>query len=149
MNNENHKIDSSTNTLTIIGLVFDGLSVLMKIYVLFALSSFKEQISGASDSGLFTVEEVEKILSFVNTVTIAYIIFTIVTSLLFVLSLICYVKLKNGKLTEHQSKKAYIYLIVWGITNLLLNPIAGVTYLASGIRGIKGYREEADCRNGI
>ena len=147
-NNNIHNIDSTTKTLTIIGLIVETFGVIGRFYLLFALSSLKAKI--LEDNGvLFTEAELTRIIAFINSITTGLIVFSIVTLLLLILSSILHIKLIGNKLTEEQSRKVYLYQKIWGIFNLIINPIVGVAYLASGIRGSKGKREDTDYRSGI
>jgi hypothetical protein len=147
--NDKHTVDQTTKTLTIIGLVVEFLGVIGRIYIFSALRNLTEKLKDISEESLFTEEELTKLLDTIHNANVGIIVFSVITSALFIVSIVLFYKLLAGNLTEKQSKKVYTYQRIWGIINIVINPIVAVSYISSGIRGRKGIREESNQRTGI
>lgn len=148
MENITHEVDSTTKTLTISGLIMEALGVLSRIWIISSLNNFRNNMNDMSET-FFSKEELVHILDFVDKASIAIIIFSVVTAILFIVDLILFYKLLSGKLTDEHSAKVYLYQSIWGFFNIIMNPVVGIAYLVSGIRGRKGIREESNQRPGI
>lgn len=129
-----HKMENTPKTLTIMGLIVEGMAFLVFIG-LTILASLLSSIPKAdliaqgfsdSDADLF-----------LNVTGVFYTVFIIIGSVLlvmFMVNLVLFTKLMKGHFTEKQAKQLFVYQAVWGGISLLFNTITGVLYLVSAIQ---------------
>lgn len=144
-----HKMENTPRIITIIGLVFEGISG----FVLVALGTLFqniERIPGYSDSLLdMSPDEIEIYQTFMEIVTNVIFIMGIIICLVFIINLFLFVKLMTGKFTEEQAHKVYLYQAIWGGINLLFNQVTGIVYLISGVQGFNKQKDTIETREGI
>jgi hypothetical protein len=144
-------MDRTPKILTIIGLVFEGFSVV--VLGIFALLFRNYQELPFMDEAMaeLTGSELEDfiwIMDFaINLMTVMFVIIGV----FFIINIFLFSKLMSGKYTEEVAKKVYLYQAIWGGFNLLSNQITGILYLISGVSGFNGYKEmtKKDIREGI
>lgn len=146
-----HIMDRTPKILTIIGLVFEGFSVV--VLGIFALLFRNYQELPFMDEAMAEMTGAELndfiwIMDFVVNLTFGMFI---IIGIFFIINIILFSKLIGGKYTEETAKKVYLYQAIWGGINLLSNQITGILYLISGVSGYNGYKEmtKKDIREGI
>lgn len=144
-----HTMDNTKRIITIIGLVFEVISVFGIIFGLWFMKNF-ENIPGMSvELASMSPEEYEFMMwVFEISINIMTVLIFIV-GLFTVINLYLFTKLIRGKFTEEQAKKVYLYQAIWGGINLLSNQVTGILYLISGVGGYNGHKEQKDIRQGI
>lgn len=144
-----HEMDNTKKILTIIGLVFEGISIIAIAFSLWLFSNI-ENIPGLSMELAEMSQEEYDMMMWVFDLSISIMsvmIFVIGAAAL--INLFLFTKLIRSKFSEEQAKKVYLWQAIWGGINLLSNQIVGILYLISGVGGYNGHKEERDVREGI
>lgn len=144
-----HTMNDTPKILSIIGSVFDFLGV---ISLAFTAYIFKFIFTEDFFDGLVAPEEmgeIQEIVELYQVIGNVMIVFAMIIGLVFIINLIVNLKLIRGKLTEQQAKKAYTYQLFIGVVLILLNTIAGIVYIVSGIKGRDNEPDRIDTRAGI
>lgn len=142
-----HQMDKTYKIITIIGLVFEVISVIFLTIMTVLINSYKSWFSYNSE--IMTFEDYELMIVMFDTIKIVLIVLLLIVSSFVILNLILFSKLIRGKVSETTAHKIYLYQAIYGGINLLSNQVVGVLYLVSGIYGYKGFKEERDVRPGI
>jgi hypothetical protein len=130
-----HKMNETSKVLTIIGLVFEGMAcigfviggLVFSVLEIFTLDSLLAE-------GL-TLDEANSVLLIIEIMGGIFIVLATLIFVMFMVNLVVFTKLINGKYTLEQAKNIYIYQVVWGGISIAFNQITGVLYLISGIKG--------------
>ena len=128
-----HKMEETPKVLTIIGLVVEGLAVLV-----FAGANVLVRILEAipkSDliaEGM-TPEEADIFLSSMGVLGTVFIIIGIMLVIMFSVNLFLFTKLIRQKFNVNQAKNVYLYQGIWGGISLSFNTITGVLYIISAV----------------
>ncbi len=144
-----HTMDNTKKIVTIIGLVFEVISV---FGIAFTLWFFKniDSIPGMSLELAEMSQEEYDLMMWVFDLSISIMsVMIFIVGFFALLNIYLFSKLISGKYTEEQAKKVYLYQAIWGGINLLSNQITGVLYLISGVGGYNGHKEQTDIRQGI
>lgn len=144
-----HEMDRTPKIVTIIGLVFEGLSVFgifLGAYILRHIQDFPFMSADTLD---VPQDEFDLMIDIYMIIADVMFYMGIFLALVFLINILIFPKLIRSKFTEEQAKKAYLYQAIWGGFNLLFNQITGILYLISGVTGYNGHREERDIREGI
>lgn len=144
-----HEMDNTKRIITIIGLVFEGISVLGIAFGLYVFRNLESIPWMTAEYADMTQEEYEFMMSFFELFANIFSVMIVVVTVILLLNIYLFSKLMSGKYTEEQAKKVYLYQAIWGGINLLSNQITGVLYLISGVGGYNGHKEEKDIRQGI
>lgn len=144
-----HKIQNTPKIITIIGLVFEGLSALILLFTGLFFRSI-DKIPGYTESlSDMSADELEIYEFFINFVTNVALVMGIILIGVFILNIYLFTKLINEKFTEEQARKVYLYQAIWGGINLLFNQITGIVYLVSGVQGFNNQKDRDETREGI
>jgi len=130
-----HQAEETSRISTIIGLVFEGLGMFLTL-------SFAAGINVANaideqmflDEG-FTASEAEMLMNIVDVLGIVLLVLGGILLVVFLVNLVLFKKLLNGRFDPETAGNIYLYQIIWGAINLFFNQIAGILYLISGIKG--------------
>lgn len=146
-----HKMDRTPRNLTIIGLVFDAVSVV-------SLSGFAWVFNHLSSFGVYELirEDVSPsewtyLLGLFDFLSALLMVLAIITIVLFMISVVLFTRLIKGRYDERKAKKVYLYQAIVGGIYLLFNQVTGIMYLISGVMGYNGHKEmtKKDIREGI
>lgn len=144
-----HEMDNTKKIITIIGLVFEGISVLAIGFSIWMLSNFENLPGMSAELAEMPADDYEFMISLFEFLVNVMNVLIFVVGAIFILNLFLFSKLISRKFTEEQAKKVYLYQAIWGGINLLSNQITGILYLVSGVGGYNGHRETKDIREGI
>jgi len=132
-----HRPDNVSKIATIVGLVLEGLSLVMSFLGVLFISWLRR-----ADMEFFYnldpdfPEEFFEFLSPVLSIAfIVSVVMTVLLTIIFVVNVILFSKLLRNRFQTSHSKRVYIYQIIWGAINLLMNQLVGLAYLISGING--------------
>lgn len=149
----NHIMDRTPRIVTIIGLVFEGISVAVMGIVAFLFKFYlnadnESLVNLLTEDGASTadIDFVFEIYGFIGNLLIGL---AIVIGIFFIANLVLFTKLIKGKYSEETAKKVYLYQAIYGGVNILFNTFVGILYLISGVMGRQGRRDEIDVREGI
>ncbi len=144
-----HKIQPTPKIITIIGIILEGIAG-VSCWIGYYLLVNIDKLPGYSDSLLEMTSEELEAYEFIMDLSLGLLsILAIVISVMFVINLILFSKLINGRYTEEQAKKVYLYQAIWGGINLVFNTVTGILYLVSGVQGYNGQVDRIDIREGI
>ncbi|AIO18381.1 hypothetical protein KQ51_00496 [Candidatus Izimaplasma bacterium HR1] len=144
-----HEMDNTKKIITIIGLVFEVISVLAIVFGIWILSNF-ENIPGMDiDLAEMSQAEYDLMMWYFNLMVSILKVMAYVVGAITLINVYLFSRLIGGKYTEQQAKRVYLYQAIWGGINLLSNQITGVLYLISGVGGYNGHKEQKDIRTGI
>lgn len=144
-----HDMDKTPRIVTIIGLIFEGLNVAGSLFTGLLLRNFESlpfYDLAIADMSVAEVSEVLDLFAWLSNLMIGL---AIVIGVFFLINLVLFSRLMQGRYTEESAKKVYLYQAVWGGVNIALNLITGILYLVSGVTGYGGHKEETNIRNGI
>jgi hypothetical protein len=130
-----HRAEETSRISTIIGLVFEGIGMFLTLSFSAGINVanvFDEQLF--LDEG-FTTSEVEMMMNIIDVLGIVTLVLGGMLLVVFLINLVLFKKLINGKLDINTAANVYLYQIIWGALNLFFNQIAGILYLISGIKG--------------
>ncbi len=133
-----HKMESTPRILTIIGLAFEGLSVIGIFVTLPLLRKVLDPAFLLEMDPTITQADLDFIEIFNGFILTFAIISGIIISIFFIINLILFTKLLRGKFTEETAKKVYLYQFIWGIVCIFINSIVGILYIISGYTGQQG-----------
>ena len=149
----NHVMDRTPRIVTIIGLVFEGLSVIMMGFIAFVFKAYLTVnnqffVDLLTEDGASTadIDFVFKLYEIIGNVLI---VLAVVIGLFFILNIVLFTKLIKGRYSEETAKKVYLYQAIYGGVNLLFNTLVGILYLISGVMGRQGRKDEINVREGI
>ena len=149
LNNEMHVMDNTKKIITIIGLVFEIISVFAIGFSIWLFKNFDSLPGMSLELAEMSQEEYDMMMwIFDLSISIMSVMIFIVGAFTLI-NIYLFSKLISGKFTEQQAKKVYLYQAIWGGINLLSNQITGVLYLISGVGGYNGHKEQKDIRSGI
>lgn len=112
--------------LTLIGLIFEGVSLLFLLFILFL--SYQPWVINLLES------ELAQDVVWLDLIRAFMIFVTVIATLLFSLNLYLFTPIIKGEQTKNTSSK-FLYQAIYGVINLAFNQILGIIYLASGILG--------------
>lgn len=144
-----HTMQNTNRILSIIGSVFDFLGVLglaasaLMFKVLFTEEFFMEFVPEAETGEIQQIVELYQILGNVM------IVLAMILGVIFIINLIVNFRLISGKLDENQARTSYTYQLFIGIVLVLLNTIAGICYIISGVQGRNNEPDKIETRTGI
>ncbi|QMS84853.1 hypothetical protein [Candidatus Xianfuyuplasma coldseepsis] len=144
-----HQMDKTPRILTIIGLIFEGIgapSTLFGAWVMMNFDSFPGISAETMDLTQQDFNEVVELFAWLGDILF---VLAIVMGVVFLVNLVLFVKLLQGKYDEESAKKVYLYQAIWGGINVLFNQVTAIMYLISGVSGYSGHREERNIRDGI
>jgi len=130
-----HQVEDTSKISTIIGLIIEGLGMFFTLSMA-AMINLMDAIDEQFflEEG-FTESETEMLLNFVDILGIVLLVLGGVLLIVFMVNLVLFNKLLNGKFDIETAKKVYLYQIIWGAIILFFNQISGILYLISGIKG--------------
>jgi|AntRauTorcE11897_2_1112592.scaffolds.fasta_scaffold08713_1 hypothetical protein len=130
-----HQVEDTSKISTIIGLIIEGLGMFFMLSMA-AMINLMDAINEQFflEEG-FTESETEMLLNFVDILGIVLLVLGGVLLIVFMVNLVLFNKLLNGKFDIETAKKVYLYQIIWGAIILFFNQISGILYLISGIKG--------------
>ncbi len=146
-----HKMEQTPKILTIVGLVFEGLSVTV-------MSLFAWMLAQFTDSRLYdlieqdsTPEEMADVEAVFDILQTPIIVLAILMGTLLLINLFLFTRLIRGKYNAETAKKVYLYQAIIGGVNMMFNQVTGIVYLISGVMGYGGHKEltKRDIRDGI
>ncbi len=145
-----HKMENTPMIITIIGLVMEGIAVVVLAGTSIFMLSIKNMVGfrNAIEADL-SQEEYLEMIKWMDWIGYFILVMTIVLGVFLILNLYLFPRLMKGKYTEEQAKKIYLYQAIWGGINLVMNQITGVLYLISGVQGYNGRKDIIDVRDGI
>jgi hypothetical protein len=144
-----HTMDKTPRIVTIIGLIFEGLNVVGTLVgglFLRNFESFPLFDLAMAEMSAAEIDEVLELFAWLSNILIGM---AIVVGVFFLVNLVLFTRLMQGRYTEEAAKKVYLYQAVWGGVNVALNLITGILYLVSGVTGYGGHKEERNIRTGI
>ena len=136
-----HSMKHDSKTLTSIGLIIEGLFVLMSFMItLFVVLMPSLILDSMISTNLppYTHDEL-LIFSFIRFV---FGLITLTGFILFLINLIVFTKLLKGNLHPSKAEALYTYQFIIGIIYLFANSIVGVLYLISALFGKRTLNEE-------
>lgn len=144
-----HKMQNTPKILSIIGSALDFLGAFGVLVTGFVFKSvldeeFFEDFVPAEDMG--EIQEIVEIYQFIG--NIMYVI-GLVLAVIFIINLVNNLRLILGKCTESQAKVAYTFQLFIGIVLILLNTVAGIVYIISGVQGRNNEPDKINTREGI
>lgn len=145
-----HKMEKTPRIITIIGMVVEGISVV----VLFGTSILLKNLSNlpglrnAQEADMHPAEYID-LVNFMNTLGIVVLIMAIVYAIMFFINIVLFSGLIKGRYDEEKAKKIYLYQAIWGGFNLLSNQLTGILYLVSGVQGYNGRKDMINVREGL
>jgi len=144
-----HKMERTPKIITIIGLVFEGISGFVLLFFGLFFQNI-EKLPGYTESLTeMTPDELEFYQFFMEIVTNIVFIMGIIILIIFIVNIYLFTHLMSGKFTEEQAHKVYLYQAIWGGINLLFNQITGIVYLISGVQGFNNQKDTIITREGI
>lgn len=145
-----HKMEIKSKIITIIGLVMEGIAVIVLTGSAILMLSI-DNIKGFRDAleADLTQDEYLEMLQWMDWIGYFILGLAIIIGIFFIVNLYLFPRLMSGKYTEEQAKKIYLYQAIWGGINLLSNQITGILYLISGVQGYNGSTDTIDVREGI
>lgn len=149
MTSELHEMEKTNKIITIIGLVFEGVSVFVLFITYFFMKFLIDNIP--YDPQEMSLDEYNYMVSTFDWVMTLLIVMGIILGVFFIINVFLFPKLIRGKYTYEQAKKVYLYQAIYGGVNLLFNQITGILYLISGVRGFNNEQEmkKEEIRDGI
>ncbi|MBN2604610.1 MAG: hypothetical protein JXR62_02145 [Bacilli bacterium] len=144
-----HKMERTPKIITIIGLVFEGISGFVLLMTGLFFQNI-EKIPGYTESLTEMSPDELELYEFIMGIAqnVVYIM-GIVIIVLFVINLYLFTRLMREKLTNEVAHKVYLYQAIWGGINLLFNQITGILYLISGVQGFNNQKDNVKTRDGI
>ena len=145
-----HKMENTPMIITIIGLILEGIAVVVLSATAVFLLNIKN-ISGFTSAveADLSQEEYIEMLQWMDWIGYFILVMTIVLGVFLILNLYLFPRLMKGKYTEEQAKKIYLYQAIWGGINLVMNQITGILYLISGVQGYNGTKDTVEVRDGL
>ncbi|KFZ27614.1 MAG: hypothetical protein KQ78_00153 [Candidatus Izimaplasma bacterium HR2] len=145
-----HKMENTPMIITIIGLVMEGIAVVVLAGTSIFMLSIKNMVGfrNAIEADL-SQEEYLEMIKWMDWIGYFILVVTIVLGVFLILNLYLFPRLMKGKYTEEQAKKIYLYQAIWGGINLVMNQITGILYLISGVQGYNGRKDIIEVRDGI
>lgn len=145
-----HKMEKTPKIITIIGMILEGISVV----VLFGFSVVVRKIQdlpglGSAIEADMTYQEYSDFIDIMNLLGVVLIVMATVYSIFFIVNLVLFTGLMREKYDEAKAKRIYLYQAIWGGINLLSNQITGILYLISGVQGYNGNKDKVNVREGI
>ncbi len=144
-----HKMENTPKILSIIGSALDFLGILgmfvgaFVFKAVFTREFFEELVPPEEMAEIDTVIE---IYQFVGNIMV---VMGMIMAVIFIVNLIMNLRLMSGKLSESQARVAYTYQLFIGIVLILLNTIAGIVYIISGVQGRNNEPDKIETRSGI
>lgn len=145
-----HKMEKTPMIITIIGMVFEGVSLIF-LYGFFLLFLNAKHIPGLGSAmeAEMSSSEYTDLLEFMNFFGYVLMVMAIVVTIFFIVNLVLFTGLMREKYTYEKAKKIYLYQAIWGGFNLLSNQITGILYLVSGVQGYNDRKDKVNVREGI
>ncbi len=135
-----HKMQDTPRILTIVGLVVEGLAILVFASATVILRTIanipKDDLINDGWSDL----DAQILLNFTRSFSIVTLIIGILIFVMFLINLVLFTKLIKGMYDEKQAKHIYMYQAIWGGVCILFNTITGVLYLISAVQSQSKYR---------
>ncbi|MFP4077813.1 MAG: hypothetical protein ACLFUQ_01550 [Candidatus Izemoplasmataceae bacterium] len=130
-----HKPEEASKIATVIGLVFDGIGMFGMLAVAAAVNVAEVfTVDLFLDEGL-TQSEAELMVDILDVLGVVFFVAGGIFLIVFMVNIVLFTKLINGRFNAEKASKTYLYQIVWGAINLLFNQISGIAHLISGIKG--------------
>ena len=145
-----HKMERTPKIITTIGMVIEGISVLVLIAttILFFNIQKMPSLGNAADAGM-SPSEYADLIEFLGYIGYFILAMTILYTIAFFVNLVLFPGLMKEKYTEEKARKIYLYQAIWGGLNLMSNQITGILYLISGVQGYNGRKDKVNVREGI
>lgn len=145
-----HKMEKTPRIITIVGLVFEGIYVIV-LHLVTILFFDIQKIPGLRNAAEadMSPSDYSDLIDFMEYIGYFILAMAIVYTVFFIANLILFPRLMKERYTEKQAKNIYLYQAIWGGINLMSNQITGILYLISGVQGYNGRKDKVNVREGI
>lgn len=131
----NVEVHSTTKTTTVLGLVFEGLGLLMMVLGLVFLQLLSTlSVNDLINEGL-SQGDAQLVLLIGAVLRLVLLVLTFIVGAFFMLNLWLFTKLIKQHYDYETAQKILLYQAIYGGFNMLFNQITGVLYLISGLTG--------------
>ena len=145
-----HKMENTPMIITIIGMIIEGISVVVLIGTTILLRNIQNFPGmGSAQEAEMTASEYADLLKFMDVIGNITFVMAIIYGIFFIVNLYLFTGLMREKFTEEKAKNIYLYQAIWGGINLISNQITGILYLISGVQGYNGRKDSIEVREGI
>jgi len=131
-----YELNTTSKTLTIIGLCLEIITVILLLILAFFLLSMPEVLKDAIRAEGLPDSQEALVFLILDIAGLAVMIWGFVLFVVFWVNLYLFSRLMLGKFTHAKAKSVLIYQAVWGGINIVTNQIVGIVYLVSAIMGL-------------
>ncbi len=129
-----HHMEDAPRMLTIVGLVVEGLALLVFI----AATIIANIVSAIPKEDLlesgWLAQDVDIFLQTATVLVTIFMAIAILLGIMFTVNVFVFRRMMKGQFTESQAKYVYLYQAIWGGISLTFNTITGVLYLISALQ---------------
>ncbi len=144
------KLPTSVRVLTILGLVFQGLSLLFTAFIFFMIARLPAFFMMILEEAFVTADELNAFymaLPFLRTVITIVIIFQLA---FFLVNALLFIPVIREKTSDQKASTIFLYQAIYGGITLFSNQLVGVMYLIAGIIGRNKMEQKIEpVRDGI
>lgn len=143
-----HTMQKTPKIITIVGLVLEGIGALSTLGGAYFVSLHRK-IENFAEIMEMTQEEYEEFIFVFDFLSNFLYVLGGIILIIFIVNLILFSKLIQGKFSEETATKVYLYQAIWGGINIIFNTVTGILYLISGVQGYNGTEDMPEVREGI
>ncbi len=135
-------LHQTSKITTIIGLIFEGLGVFGIAMGAALFNMFQSDVFFDLIAEDFTPAEIQLVTQMFSVFSVVFVVMGFVLFIFFIVNLILFTKLLQGKYTTETAQNVLLYQAIYGGISLFSNQIVGILYLVSGIQGRAAIQKE-------
>ncbi len=135
-------LHQTSKITTIIGLIFEGLGLFGIAMAAALFNTFQSDVFFDLIAEDLAPSEIQLVTQMFSIFSVVFVIMGFVLLIFFIVNLILFTKLLQGKYTTETAQNVLLYQAIYGGISLFSNQIVGILYLVSGIQGRAAIQKE-------
>ena len=144
------KIPTSVRILTILGLVFQGIGVVLTSALFLIVARLPRFFMMVLEEAFVTADELNAFFEVLPIIRIISVVVIVIQLAFFIVNMFLFIPVLKEKKTVEQASTIFLYQAIYGGITLFSNQLVGVVHLISGIIGRNKMEQASEpIRDGI
>lgn len=144
------KIPTSVRILTILGLVFQGIGVVLTSALFLIIARLPGFFMMVLEEAFVTADELNAFFAVLPIIRVIVVVVIVIQLAFFIVNMILFIPVLQEKKTTEQASTIFLYQAIYGGITLFSNQLVGVIHLISGIIGRNEMEQASEpIRDGI
>lgn len=144
------KIPTSVRILTILGLAFQGIGILLTSALFLIIARLPGFFMMILEEAFVTADELNAFFTVLPFIRVVSIVIIGIQLVFFIINMVLFIPVLQEKKTTEQASTIFLYQAIYGGITLFSNQLVGVVHLISGIIGRNKMEQDSEpIRDGI